>query len=294
MVLPGVIAFILFYLIPVIGNVIAWMDYNYVFRFGPESPWVGWKHFKTMFVYSEFPRILRNTMIIGVLQIGLGFPIPLILALFINEIKCKWFKSMSQTLVFIPFFLSWVIVARFVYSVLDQDSGIINIVINHLGGETIPFMFKSSLFPLIVVLAGTWRSAGFSCIVYLAALSTINPSLYEAAQIDGANRWHQTFYITIPRLIPIALVMLLVNIGNFLNTGFNQIETLYNPLVRDTGEIIVNFIINTGLNKGKFSFATAVGIFQAFIGLVLVLGGHSLSLKLTGRGLFYVPETNKK
>jgi len=293
MVLPGVTVLFLFYFIPVAGNVIAWMDYNYVLGFGSASPWVGWKHFKTMFEYSEFLRILRNTIIIGLLQIGLGFPIPLILALFLNEIKSKFFKRFSQTIVFIPFFLSWVIVARLVYSLLNQDSGIINIMIKFLGGETVPFMFKSALFPFIVVFAGTWKSAGFACIVYLAALSTINPNLYEAAEIDGANRWQQTLHITIPSLIPPALVMLLLNIGNFLNTGYNQIETLYNPVVRNTGEIIVNYIFNIGLNKGRFSFATAVGIFQAIVGLVLVLGGHFLSLNLTGKGLFYVPKTNK-
>lgn len=294
MVLPGFLVIFLFYFLPVIGNIIAWMDYNYILSFGPESPFVGWKHFKTMFNYSEFLRILRNTMVIGLLQIIVGFPIPLILALFLNEINSKWYKSFGQTVVFIPHFLSWVIVARLVYSILDPQSGVVNIAIKALGGKEVFFMAKSTLFPLIVVLSGTWKTAGFSCIVYLAALTTIDPNLYEAAKIDGANRWQQTLHITIPSLIPAALVMLLLNIGNFLNTGYNQIETLYTPLVRDTGEIIVNYIYNVGLNKGRYSFATAVGIFQAIIGLVLVLGGHYLSLKLTGRGLFYVPKKEKK
>jgi putative aldouronate transport system permease protein len=293
MVLPGIVYFILFYLLPVIGNIIAWMDYNYILGIA-NSPWVGWKHFETMFGYSEFFRILRNTVVIGVLQILLGFPIPLILALFLNEIRSNWFKRFGQTVVFIPYFLSWVIVARLVYSILHPESGIFNLIMKAMGGESVFYMAKSELFPLIVVIAGSWQSAGYACIVYLAALTTIDPSLYEAAEIDGASRWQQTIKITIPFLIPPALVMLLLNIGNFLNTGYNQIETLYNPLVRDTGEILVNYIYNVGINKGRYSFASAVGIFQAIIGLILVLGGHFLSLKLTGRGLFYVPKSDKK
>jgi putative aldouronate transport system permease protein len=293
MALPGVVYFIFFFLLPVLGNVIAWMDYNYIKGIA-KSPWVGWKHFVTMFAYSEFFRILRNTVVIGVLRVTVDFPVPIVLALLLNEIKHKGFRKFGQTVVFIPYFLSWVIVARLVYSILHPQSGIVNLLISSFGGKPVFFMTKSDLFPLIVVLAGSWQNAGYSCIVYLAALSTIDPNLYEAAEIDGANRWQQTIKITIPFLIPPALVMLLVNIGNFLNTGYNQIETLYNPLVRDTGEILANYILNVGINKGRYSFATAVGIFQAVVGLILVVGGHFLSLRLTGKGLFYVPKSEKK
>ncbi|MDP3176656.1 MAG: ABC transporter permease subunit, partial [Spirochaetaceae bacterium] len=201
MVTPGIIYFILFFVIPILGNVIAWMDYNNILGF-KASPWVGWKHFEKMFSYSEFPRILKNTIAIGFLKILIDFPVPIILALLLNEIHSRWFRKFSQTVVIIPYFLSWVIVARLVYSILHPDSGVVNILAQALGGESLFYMTKSELFPLIVVLAGSWQDAGYSCIVYLAALTTMDKSLFEAAEIDGANRWQQTRKITLPLLMP--------------------------------------------------------------------------------------------
>jgi putative aldouronate transport system permease protein len=237
MVTPGVIYFIAYFLIPIAGNIIAFMDYNYIL--GPiESKWVGLKHFKVLFNYSEFYRILRNTMVIGFYNLLFKYPAPIILALVLNEIRVKWFKSLSQTMIFIPYFLSWVIVARLVYSILDPDSGMVNFYIKALGFDPYYFMIKAHIFPALTSLAGVWRDSGFACIVYLAALTAIDPQLYEAAKIDGANKFQQMVNITIPLLVPTMLVLLLVNIGQFLNTGFNQISRMYNPLVRDTGEIL--------------------------------------------------------
>ena len=293
MAVPGVVYFIMFYLIPIIGNFIAFMDYNYILGI-TKSKWAGFKHFETMFTYSEFFRILRNTMVIGFYNIVFGFPFPIILALFLNEVRQKWFRSTVQTMIFIPFFLSWVIVARLVYSILDPQTGIVNNIITSSGGESIFFMIKSQIFPLIVALAGMWKNSGFACIIYLAALTSIDPQLYEAANIDGAGKFKQMIHITLPLLIPTMLVVLLLNIGQFLNTGFNQIDNLYNSLVRDTGEILINYIFRVGIENGKFSFATAVGIFQALVGFILVVGGNKISQKFAGRGLFYVQTKEKK
>jgi putative aldouronate transport system permease protein len=293
MVTPGVIYLIAFWVIPILGNFIAFMDYNYIMGIS-YSKWVGFKHFKILFNYSEFYRILRNTMVIGLYNLLFKYPAPLILALILNEIRVKWFKSTSQTLIFIPYFLSWIIVARLTYSILDPDSGMVNIYLKALGFEPYYFMIKAHIFPVLVSLTGVWRDSGFACIVYLAALTAIDPQLYEAAKIDGANKFQQIVHITIPMLVPTMLVLLLVNIGQFLNTGFNQIYGLYNPLVRDTGEILINYTYVKGINQGEFSFATAVGVFQALVGAVLVISGNKLSLKLTGRGLFYVQRKEKK
>jgi len=269
------------------------MDYNYVMGI-TKSKWVGLKHFKVLFAYSEFYRILRNTMVIGLYNLLFKYPAPLILALILNEIRVKWFKSTAQTLLFVPYFLSWVIVARLTYSILDPDSGMVNILLKAIGLESYYFMIKAQIFPVIVSLTGVWRDSGFACIVYLAALTAIDPQLYEAAKIDGANKFQQMINITIPLLVPTMLVLLLVNIGQFLNTGFNQIFTLYNPLVRDTGEILINYTYTKGVSQGEYSFATAVGVFQALVGAVLVVSGNKLSLKLTGRGLFYVQRKEKR
>lgn len=293
MALPGVIYFILFYLMPIAGNIIAFMDYNYILGFS-KSKWVGFKHFSTLFHYSEFYRILRNTMVIGVYNLVFRYPAPLILALVLNEIRLKWFKSFSQTIIFIPYFLSWVIVARLTYSILDPNNGAVNIAREAMGLESYYFMIKSHIFPLITSFAGVWRESGFQCIIYLGALTVIDPQLYEAAKIDGANKFQQMIYITIPCLIPTMLVLLLISIGQFLNTGFNQIQSLYNSLVRETGEILINYTYRVGIEQGRFSFATAVGLFQALVGFILVMGGNQLSLKLTGRGLFYVQHKEKK
>lgn len=292
MALPGVIYLIMIFFIPIIGNFIAFMDYNYI-KGIPGSKWVWFKHFEKLFTYTEFLRILRNTMVIGFYNIIFGFPAPIILALLLNEVRKAWFRRISQTIIFIPFFLSWVVVSRVFYSILDLRTGAVNIAIKALGGEPIFFMIKSSIFPLIVALAGIWRNSGFSCIIYLAALTAIDPQLYEAARIDGAGKFRQMLNITLPLLVPTMLVVLLLNIGQFLNTGFNQIDTMYNDLVRNTGEILINYIYNTGIKLGRFSFATAAGVFQAVIGFILVVGGNKLAVKFAGRGLFYVPRKEK-
>jgi putative aldouronate transport system permease protein len=293
MIIPGFLYFIMFFLVPIAGNFIAFMDYNYIMGI-TKSKWVGFKHFNVMFHYPEFYRILRNTMVIGGYSLLFKYPAPLILALILNEIRLKWFKKLSQTLIFIPYFLSWIIVARLVNTVLDPGHGLLNIILKSMGHESIWFMAKSSLFPIIVSLASVWRDSGFGCIIYLAALTAIDPELYEAARIDGANKLQQMLYITIPLLVPTMLVLLLVNIGQFLNTGYNQIESMYTPLVRETGEILVNYTYRVGIQSGKFSFATAIGLFQALVGVVLVLGGNRISLALTGRGLVYAPPKEKK
>lgn len=292
MALPGVIYLIMIFFIPIIGNFIAFTDYN-TYRGIFASKWAGIKHFKKMFTYTEFLRILRNTMVIGFYNIIFGFPAPIFLALLLNEIRKAWFRRVAQTIIFVPFFLSWVVVARIVYSILDFRTGAVNYIIKALGGEPFYFMIKSSIFPIIVALSGIWRNSGFSCIIYLAALTSIDPQLYEAARIDGAGRFKQILNITLPLLVPTMLVVLLLNIGRFLNTGFNQIDTLYNNLVRDTGEILINYIYNVGIKLGNFDFATAAGVFQAVIGFILVVGGNKLALKFAGRGLFYVPRKEK-
>ena len=286
MAIPGVVFFVMFYLIPISGMVIAWQDYN-IFKGVFGSPWVGWKHFAKMFRYYEFLHILSNTMMIGLWILLAGFPVPVILALLLHEIHVTWYKRVSQTLFFLPRFLSWVIVAQIFYNVLNPDSGIINIVLTRVFGmESVFFLAKEAWIQPLLGISFVWRQAGFTSIVYLAALSAIDPHLYEAASIDGAGRWAKMTRISLPLLVPTMVIMFLIQCGNFLNIGFDHVYNMINPLVWGKGDILTTYIFRTGLENGKYSFATAIGLFQSLVGFILIVGGDRMAKKFAGRGFF--------
>jgi len=286
MAIPGVVFFIMFYLIPSAGIVIAWQDYN-IFKGVFDSPWVGWKHFIKMFRYPAFLQILSNTISIGLLKLVLGFPFPIFLALLLNEIHVRWYKRLGQTLIFMPHFLSWVIVAQIFYNILSPDTGIINGVLHEVfGTEPIFFMAKDAFIQPLIAISHIWKESGYISIVYLAALSAIDPQLYEAASIDGAGRWYQITRISLPLLIPTMVIMFLIQIGRFLETGFDHVYNMLNPLVWSKGDILNTYIFRMGLEQGKYSFTTAVGLFKSLIGFILIIGGDRLAKKLTGRGFF--------
>jgi putative aldouronate transport system permease protein len=286
MAVPGVVFFIMFYLVPSAGIVIAWQDYN-IFKGVLGSPWVGWKHFIKMFRYPDFLQILANTISIGLLKLLFGFPFPVFLAILLNEIKIGWFKRFGQTLIFMPHFLSWVIVAQIFYNILSPDSGIINGLLRSVFGiEPVFFMAKESLIQPIIAISHVWKESGYTSIVYLAALSAIDPQLYEAAEIDGAGRWYQITRISLPLLVPTMVIMFLINIGLFLETGFDHVYNMLNPLVWSKGDILNTYIFRVGLEQGKYSFTTAVGLFKSLVGFVLIIGGDRLAKKITGRGFF--------
>jgi putative aldouronate transport system permease protein len=285
MVIPGIIFFIMFRIIPSVGCIIAWQKYN-VFKGIWGSPWVGWENFERMFTYAEFGRILYNTLAIGGMLIIFGFPVPIILALLINEVRSKGVKRLIQTVIYMPHFLSWVIVGQLVYSILSPTSGIVNVIIKALGGESIFFMAQGALFKPIAVIANIWKEAGFMSIIYIAAISGIDQALYEAAEIDGAGRWIRMWRITLPLITPTVVVMLLLEIGRFLEVGFDHIWNLLNSVVWSQGDILNTYIFRVGLQDGRYSLTTAIGIFKAVVGFVLLVGGNKLAEKLTGRGFF--------
>lgn len=285
MVIPGVVFFVMFRIVPTLGSVIAWQKYN-IFKGIWGSPWVGWANFERMFAYAEFGRILYNTLAIGGMFIIFGFPVPIILALLLNEVQSKGFKRLMQTLLYMPHFLSWVIVGQLVYSILSPTSGIVNMVIEALGGESIFFMAQGPLFKPIAVLAQIWKESGFASIIYIAAISGIDPNVYEAAEIDGAGRWTQMWRITLPLIAPTIVIMLLLGIGRFLEVGFDHIWNLLNSVVWSDGDILNTYIFRVGLQNGRYSLTTAIGLFKAVIGFILLVGGNKLSEKLTGRGFF--------
>lgn len=282
---PGVAYFIVFKYIPILGSAIAFQDYN-VFRGIRGSEWIGLEHFERMFKYPEFLEILRNTLLLGLYDIVFAFPVPIILALLINELRLVVLKRLVQTAVYLPYFLSWVIVGGIVLGVLSPTTGIINNVLGWFGMEPIYFLGEKSYIRSIIIGSGIWRDSGWGTIIYLAAIAGVNPDLYESAEMDGAGRIRQTFSITLPTILPTIVILFLLQIGNFLELGFERVFVFLNPLNKEYGEIIDTFVYQAGLVDRQYSYTTAIGLFRSVVGLALIMIGNTLSKKATGESLY--------
>lgn len=285
MAVPGVVFFVMIRIVPILGSVIAWQEYS-IFRGILESPWAGWQNFREMFAYSGFYRVLSNTMLIGFYRVVIGFPIPIILALLLNEVKLKRFQRVAQSALYLPYFLSWVVVGQLFMNMLHPSTGIINILLMRLGLEPVFFFGQPQYFHALVTISYIWKFAGYQSIIYLAAISTVDPNLYEAAEIDGAGRLVQIFRITIPIIAPVIIIMMLLSIGQFMEIGFDQIYVMMNPLVRSTADIFDTYIYRVGLVNGRFSITTAIGLFKSLVGFALIVGGNYIAQKWLGRGFF--------
>lgn len=282
MVIPGVVFFLIFKYIPMLGSIIAFQDYN-VFKGIFGSHWVGFKNFKALVTYPDFIRIFTNTLFLGLCKTVLIFPIPVILSLLLNEVSNLKVKKTIQTAVYIPYFLSWVIVGGVVFDIFGVG-GIFNNIRNLLGMDTLLAMQKESWFRPIYVLSSIWKEAGWGTVVYLAAISGIDPSLYESSAIDGASRFARMRYITFPLLIPTVLTLFLLNIGSFLELGFEQVFNLLTPMTYSVGDIFDTYVYRVGIQQARYSFTTAVGLFQSTIGLILVLSFNRLAKKFSDNG----------
>lgn len=285
MAVPSVIFFVMIRIVPVLGSVIAWQDYS-IFRGILASPWVGWDNFREMFAYPGFYRVLSNTMLIGFYRVVIGFPVPIILALILNEVKLKRFQSVAQSALYLPYFLSWVVVGQLFMNMLHPSTGIVNILLIRLGLEPVFFFGEPQYFHALVTVSYIWKFAGYQSIIYLAAISTVDPNLYEAAEIDGAGPLVKIFRITIPIIAPVIIIMMLLSIGQFMEIGFDQIYVMMNPLVRSTADIFDTYIYRVGLVNGRFSITTAIGLFKSLVGFVLIIGGNFIAQKWLGRGFF--------
>ncbi|WP_236595769.1 sugar ABC transporter permease [Paenibacillus sp. EPM92] len=285
MIIPGLLFFVIFKYIPLAGSIIAFQNYT-PFKGISGSDFVGLEHFVRLFSYPEFYRVLRNTLLISLYQIVFGFPAPLILALLLNEIRKVAIKRVMQTVLYVPHFLSWVILGGMMMTLLSPETGLVNQILNMFGLESVFFMQKPEYFRSIVVVSGIWKEVGWGTIIYLAALTGINPELYEAAEVDGAGKLRQVFSVTIPSLLPTIMVLLLLKIGHILDLGFEQIYVLLNPLVRETGDILDTYIYDVGLLNGQYSYTTAIGLFKSIVGLVLILGANTISKKTTGDSIY--------
>ncbi len=282
-VLPMVF-FVVFRYLPMAGNVIAFR------RFRPGGSmfgemWVGLRYFE-MFIYDPtFWNVFKNTILLGALSLVIIFPLPIILALMLNELRSVRFKKAVQTISYLPHFMSIVVVAGLVFQ-LTSMRGTINQVITTLGGSAIPFMQDPDWFRTVYISSEIWQTVGWGTILYLAALSTIDPQLYEAARVDGANRWKQTWHVTIPGILPTVIVLLILNIGTFMAVGFEKVLLLYNPLTYPTADVIATYLYRVGISGGQFSYAAAIGLFEAVIGLTLILSANAISRRLVGTSLW--------
>lgn len=272
MVLPALILIIIFSYIPMYGVLMAFQDYS-IFKGFMASPWVGLKHFDMFFGSPEFLEVMRNTVVISLLKFFIGFPAPILLALMLNEVKNMMFKRVVQTVSYLPHFMSWVIVAGLVMSMLSTDNGSINILMEKMNviDEPINFLSLPELFWSILVSTGVWKEIGFGSIVYLAAIAGIDPSMYEAASMDGASRFKQIFLITLPSIMPVVIIFMILAIGNLLNAGFEDILLLaVNPVLRDVSDVIDTYVYRVGIQNSRYSYATAVGLFKAVISVGLL------------------------
>ncbi|MFD0979183.1 ABC transporter permease [Tropicimonas aquimaris] len=285
MLAPTIIWFLLFLYRPMYGLQIAFKDYS-VFLGFEGSPWVGFEHFQTLFQSDQFLRALKNTVIISSLTLVFGFPMPIILALMFNEILNETFKRTAQTIVYLPHFISSVIIAGIIITAFSPSAGIVNTVIGWFGVEPIYFLTKPEWFRPIFIGAGIWQEAGFQSIVFLAAIAGVNPSLYESAVVDGANRWQMMWKITIPCIMPTIIIMLIIRIGNLLEVGFEMIILLYQPATYQTADVINTFIYRQGLIGGQYDLAAAAGLFNAVVAFTLVMTANTISKRVSKTSLW--------
>jgi len=283
LILP-IIYLLIFKYGPMIGNVIAFRRFMPGGNIYGES-WVGFHYFKMFINDPTFWNVFTNTLMLGALTLLFCFPMPIIFALLLNEVKSKRFKKFVQTASYLPHFLSIVIVAGMILQ-LTAVNGSINTIVEFFTGEKINFIQQADWFRTIYVTSEIWQGMGWGAILYLAALTTIDESLYEAAKMDGANRWKQTLHITIPGILPTIVTLLILNIGSFMAVGFEKILLLYNPLTYETSDVISTYLYRVGLESSNFSYATAIGLFESLIGLVLVLTANGISRKITERSLW--------
>ncbi|GAA4866459.1 polygalacturonan/rhamnogalacturonan ABC transporter permease [Paenibacillus vulneris] len=285
MILPGFLYFLIFKYIPMFGLVISFQDYQ-PYKGIMGSEWVGLKHFERLFTDSEFWNIFKNTLVVFVVNIVFYFPVPILLALMLNEVASSYFKRVVQTIVYIPHFLSWVIVVSISFVMLTMDGGLINELIAYFGGQPINFLMSEEWFNPIYVIQVIWREAGWGTIVYLAAMAAIDPGLYEAARMDGAGRFRQIWHITLPSIRSVVIVLLILKIGNVLDTSFEHIYLLLNSMNKNVAEILDTYVYTTGLKQGQYSFSTAVGLFKSVIGLLLVMFSNWLAKKFGEDGIY--------
>jgi putative aldouronate transport system permease protein len=285
MLIPGLAYFIIFHYVPIYGLIIAFKDYN--LRLGIlGSKWIGWENFRRFFDYVYFFRLLKNTFLLNLYNLLWGFPLPIILALFLNEVRNIVFKRFVQTVSYLPHFISTVAVVGMLYMILSPSTGIVNRIIMALGGESIYFVADKAWFRTLYIGSGVWQSMGWGAIIYLAALSGVNDELHEAAVIDGASRVQRILHISLPSIIPTIVIMLILNIGGMMSSSTDKVLLLYQPNTYEVSDVLGTYVYRMGLGQADYGFGTAAGLFNSVINLILLIFANTMSKKLTEQGLW--------
>ena len=285
MILPAFLVVLIYNYVPLFGWAIAFQRYNPALgMFG--SPFIGLQNFRMLFANPAFTRVIYNTVYISAQKIVFMFFVPLIVSLLLNEVMRIRYKKILQTSIYLPFFISWVILGGIFISILNPTDGVVNQMLGWFGIEPIFFLGEARLFPYVVVWTDVWRSFGWGTIIYMAALSTIDPGLYEAANLDGASRFQRAWYITIPGLVPIMVLQATLSLGGILNAGMDQILNMYNPAVYSTGDILDTFVFRRGIDDGQFALATAAGIFRSGVSLLFVSVAYFFAYKFAKYRIF--------
>ncbi|SEL53003.1 sugar ABC transporter permease [Paenibacillus sp. OK003] len=285
MILPGLIIIIVFGYIPMAGLSIAFQNFSPIAGF-KNMNWVGLDNFRYLFDLPGFGQVVWNTVFISAMKMVSGLVIPVLVALLLNEVRKTGFKRTIQTVIYMPHFFSWVILAGIIVDVLSPSTGIVNMLLKAVGVEPVQFLASNEWFPYILVITDQWKEFGFGTIIYLAALTNIDKSLYEASVMDGAGRWKQTWHITLPGIRPIVILMVTLSLGNVLNGGFDQVFNLYNPLVYESGDILDTMIYRIGLQDAQYSVSTALGLIKSVVSFIFIGLGYFLAYRLANYRIF--------
>lgn len=285
MLLPVVAFYVIFSYVPMYGIVLAWKNYRHTMGI-LGSPWVGWENFEVVFRNAGMVPAIRNTIVISLLKLVICFPAPIILALLLNEVTSRIFKRSAQTIVYLPNFISWVIIGGLVKTMFAIDDGLVNNILEAMGIGRINFLLDSKYFYFMLIGSELWKSTGWGTVIYIAAISGIDPTLYEAAKIDGCKRFGLVRFITFPCILPIIAVMLIMQISNIMNAGFDSVYNLYNKTVYDVADIIDTLVYRLGVSDGEIEQSTAVGLFKNVINFILLLTGNWLTKKMCGYSMY--------
>ncbi|MEX1031544.1 MAG: ABC transporter permease subunit [Paenibacillaceae bacterium] len=285
LILPGFIFFLVFKIAPMWGLIFAFKDYN-PFAGLLKSEWIGFENFIDFFSNQFFYMMFRNTLVISLMDLFLYFPAPIILALLLSEVRSAKFKRLTQSIVYMPHFLSWVVISGITFFMLSSDIGLVNKVIVNGGGEPVVFLSDPKLFWWVILAQNTWKEIGWGTILFLAAISQIDPVQYEAATIDGASRFQKLLNVTIPSILPTIIVLFILRIGNILDVGFEQVLLMGNPYVRDVAEVFDTYSYRQGISQGNFSIAITVGIFKSVGGLIMVMLSNHIVKRLGHSGIY--------
>ncbi|OUS70585.1 protein lplB [Paenibacillus sp. MY03] len=285
MLVPVAVYFLLFKYAPLYGEIIAFKNYRLTDGIWGSS-WAGLDHFRQLFSSKEFYVVMRNTLLLNLYNLVFAFPVPIVLAILLNEVRWNGYKRVLQNLLYIPHFISWVVLGTIVIAMLSPSTGIVNTILELFGIEPIYFMASPFWWPISFVGSGIWKEAGFGTILYMAAMAGIDPTLYEAAKIDGANKLRQIWHVTLPGIRSTAAIILILQVGRIMDVGFEQVFTMKNPAVTQVAEVISTFVYTRGIENLQYSYTTALGLFQSIVALILIVSVNKLIKIMGERGLW--------